>query len=167
MGAVAVVATRESAVAVLGAGLNAQTGSKLLVVVVALVVVAARLLLPACLLVDVCEGRAPGVGCGPRVVVWLWRCPTLPHPPRCSTIGAVGLSFQVRKVDWAFPLRYDHHKTVVQPFCPPWRVLASGGPYTLLGGCGLVVIRIVVDEQSVDSCVSHTRTPRGGGCVFV
>ena len=40
----------------------------------------------------------------------LWRCPTLPHPPRCSTIGACGLSFQVRNGCWAFPRGYDHHK---------------------------------------------------------
>ena len=50
----------------------------------------------------------------------LWRCPTLPHPPRCSTIGACGLSFQVRNGGWAFPRGYDHHK-MVQPYsleCP-------------------------------------------------
>ena len=45
----------------------------------------------------------------------LWRCPTLPHPPRCSTIGACGLSFQVRNGCWAFPRGYDHHK-MVQPY---------------------------------------------------
>ena len=50
---------------------------------------------------------------GPTLSV-LWRCPTLPHPPRCSTIGACGLSFQVRNGDWAFPRGYDHHK-MVQP----------------------------------------------------
>ena len=42
----------------------------------------------------------------------LWRCPTLPHPPRCSTIGACGLSFQVRNGGWAFPRGYDHHKII-------------------------------------------------------
>ena len=42
----------------------------------------------------------------------LWRCPTLPHPPRCSTIGACGLSFQVRNGCWAFPRGYDHHKII-------------------------------------------------------
>ena len=53
----------------------------------------------------------------------LWRCPTLPHPPRCSTIGACGLSFQVRNGDWAFPRGYDHHK-ISQPVftCVPQRV---------------------------------------------
>ena len=40
----------------------------------------------------------------------LWRCPTLPQPIGCSTIGAAGLSFQVRNGGWAFPRCYDHHK---------------------------------------------------------
>ena len=31
------------------------------------------------------------------------RCPTLPHPPECSTIGAVSLSFRVRNVTGRFP----------------------------------------------------------------
>ena len=54
----------------------------------------------------------------------LWRCPTLPQPGGCSTIGAAGLSFQVRNGGWAFPRGYDHHK-MVQPYslecpqCPP------------------------------------------------
>ena len=33
----------------------------------------------------------------------LWRCPTLPQPGGCSTIGAAGLSFQVRNVAGRFP----------------------------------------------------------------
>ena len=52
---------------------------------------------------------------GHNVLRVLWRCPTLPHPPRCSTIGACGLSFQVRNGCWAFPRGYDHHK-MVQPY---------------------------------------------------
>ena len=55
----------------------------------------------------------PGTVCVPgptRLYGVLWRCPTLPHPPRCSTIGACGLSFQVRNGGWAFPRGYDHHK---------------------------------------------------------
>ena len=44
----------------------------------------------------------------------LWRCPTLPQPGGCSTIGAAGLSFQVRNGGWAFPRCYDHHKIGVQ-----------------------------------------------------
>ena len=31
------------------------------------------------------------------------RCPTLPHRPRCSTIGAGGLSFRVRNGAGRFP----------------------------------------------------------------
>ena len=74
----------------------------------------------------------------------LWRCPTLPHPPRCSTIGACGLSFQVRNGGWAFPRGYDHHKMVQPVFtCPP-RVSVSG--------VVLVVIRIVA--TSILRCLS-------------
>ena len=73
----------------------------------------------------VCCGCEKAVGSWNRVfqdptVSVLWRCPTLPHPPRCSTIGACGLSFQVRNGGWAFPRGYDHHK-LVQPYslqCP-------------------------------------------------
>ena len=69
----------------------------------------------------------------------LWRCPTLPHPPRCSTIGACGLSFQVRNGGWAFPRGYDHHK-MVQPYslqCPRGPACVSAWGFVL------VVIRIV------------------------
>ena len=65
----------------------------------------------------------------------LWRCPTLPHPPRCSTIGACGLSFQVRNGGWAFPRGYDHHK-MVQPYslqCPQ-RVPRACWPRVWRGG---------------------------------
>ena len=62
----------------------------------------------------------------------LWRCPTLPQPGGCSTIGAAGLSFQVRNGGWAFPRCYDHHKIGVQ-HSPPCLV-----------GCGLIVVCIVV-----------------------
>ena len=59
-------------------------------------------------------GAAVGVGgglkgCGPSVVAWatlcgcVRRCPTLPHPHECSTIGAVGLSFRVRNGTGRFP----------------------------------------------------------------
>ena len=77
---------------------------------------------------------------GHNVLRVLWRCPTLPHPPRCSTIGACGLSFQVRNGCWAFPRGYDHHK-LVQPYSlegPPLLPAGFGG-----WGVVLVVIRIV------------------------
>ena len=64
----------------------------------------------------------------------LWRCPTLPHPPRCSTIGACGLSFQVRNGCWAFPRGYDHHK---------WFNQYSLVSPESVSGVVLVVIRIV------------------------
>ena len=55
----------------------------------------------------VLNGGAPGVasllswGLHVRVVR---RCPTLPHPSECSTMGAVGLSFRVRYGSGRFPL---------------------------------------------------------------
>lgn len=64
----------------------------------------------------------------------LWRCPTLPQPGGCSTIGAAGLSFQVRNGGWAFPRCYDHHKYWCSTRSPLWFVW----------GCGLIVVCIVV-----------------------
>src|ERR1700694_1328883 len=49
------------------------------------------------------------------------RCPTLPHPPGCSTIGAVGLSFRVRDGTGRFP----HAMTAVTLAPVSW--LAPGG----------------------------------------
>src|SRR6478735_4565667 len=46
--------------------------------------------------------EAPTVWLGPRPMI-VRRCPTLPHPPGCSTIGAVGLSFRVRDGTGRFP----------------------------------------------------------------
>ena len=40
---------------------------------------------------------------GPGLLMVVRRCPTLPHPPGCSTIGAVGLSFRVRNGTGRFP----------------------------------------------------------------
>ena len=53
------------------------------------------------------EGPAPG-GVGPSWVTPFWggcvrRCPTLPHPLGCSTIGAARLSFRVRNGTGRFP----------------------------------------------------------------
>jgi hypothetical protein len=39
------------------------------------------------------------------------RCPTLPRPVGCSTIGAGGLSFRVRNGCRAFPLRYGRRNS--------------------------------------------------------
>ena len=46
------------------------------------------------------------------------RRPTLPHPPECSTIGAVELSYRVRNGNRAFPRRYDRRNTT-RPTSPP------------------------------------------------
>ena len=40
------------------------------------------------------------------------RRPTLPRSPDRSTIGAVGLNFQVRNGDWVFPRRYGHRNSI-------------------------------------------------------
>ncbi len=39
----------------------------------------------------------------PSLVMVVRRCPTLPHPVECSTMGAVGLSFRVRDGTGRFP----------------------------------------------------------------
>lgn len=44
-----------------------------------------------------------GVGPRPFFLRVVRRCPTLPHPHECSTIGAVGLSFRVRNGTGRFP----------------------------------------------------------------
>ena len=41
-----------------------------------------------------------------------WRRPTLPHPPRCSTIGADRLSFRVRKGTGRDPAAKTTDKTL-------------------------------------------------------
>ena len=50
----------------------------------------------------VCVG-GPRLCARPPLGGVLWRFPTLPHPLGCSTIGAAGLSFQVRNVAGRFP----------------------------------------------------------------
>jgi hypothetical protein len=45
----------------------------------------------------------PGCGWGPLWWGCVRRCPTLPHPGGCSTIGAGGLSFRVRDGSGRFP----------------------------------------------------------------
>ena len=113
------------------------------------------------------EGALPGVERGAQrfgrvpspsgVLRW---CPTLPHPPRCSTIGAVGLSFRVRNGYRAFPPRHDRRKTV-QPVVhtPTWHHCV------VWGGCGLVVNPHSGCEQSPLFCLP-THPPVGGGGVL-
>ena len=112
----------------------------------------------------VCAGLA-------RVVVWvcgcvwggracvrgppsgvLWRFPTLPHPLGCSTIGAAGLSFQVRNVAGRFPGAVTTTRLCrpsppfVGPLCGGascWPAVWRGGGWVGRGsysGCGVLVL---------------------------
>ena len=87
----------------------------------------------------------------------LWRCPTLPQPIGCSTIGAAGLSFQVRNVAGRFPGAVTTTRLFVQHHPPP-RVLG--------GGCGLIVVCIVVAAVLLRCCFV-TRTVCLGGCLVL
>ena len=66
----------------------------------------------------------------------LWRCPTLPQPGGCSTIGAAGLSFQVRNGGWAFPRCYDHHKFWCSTLFPRRGLVGVWVDRGLYSGCG-------------------------------
>ena len=88
----------------------------------------------------------------------LWRCPTLPQPVGCSTIGAAGLSFQVRNGGWAFPRCCDHHK-----FCCSIRAPPVCCPPGFVGG----VWGVWVDRGSYSGCGRVPYTPPvWGGCVL-
>ena len=118
----------------------------------------------ACVLSRVCPrvcvraGLACGCVGGPRTQVRgpppggvLWRFPTLPHPLGCSTIGAAGLSFQVRNVAGRFPGAVTTTRLCrpSPPFCWPvvWRGVLARRVVGWVGG-GLVVVRIVVAALS-------------------
>ena len=66
-------------------------------------------------------------------LVVLWRCPTLPQPIGCSTIGAAGLSFQVRNVAGRFPGAVTTTSLCVQ-HCSPLVLLVS--TWCVVGGVG-------------------------------
>ena len=84
------------------------------------------------------------------------RCPTLPHPPGCSTIGAVGLSFRVRNGTGRFP----HAMTAVTllPVPSPWWWGWVGNLWvtTVVLGCYVVVCwfleRLLFGNHIVDAC---------------
>ena len=82
-----------------------------------------------------------GTPCGGAVPVGfvvLWRCPTLPQPIGCSTIGAAGLSFQVRNGAGRFPGAVTTTRFSVQH--APHQVI--GGVWVDRGvhsGCGSVL----------------------------
>ena len=97
-----------------------------------------------------CWVRAGGAWVGGWVGVWggracvrgpppggvLWRFPTLPHPLGCSTIGAAGLSFQVRNVAGRFPGAVTTTR-LCRPPC--WPAVWRGGGWVGRGsysGCG-------------------------------
>ena len=74
--------------------------------------------------------------CRPSGFVVLWRCPTLPQPIGCSTIGAAGLSFQVRNGAGRFPGAVTTTRISVQH--APHQVI--GGVWVDRGvhsGCGV------------------------------
>ena len=79
------------------------------------------------------------------------RCPTLPHPPGCSTIGAVGLSFRVRDGSGRFP----HAMAAVTLF---------GWPSHTLGGYVWVAILFYFFVKPV--VVSEPRKNPGLVCCF-
>ena len=94
------------------------------------------------------EGRHAFAGRPCRYGV-LWRCPTLPQPVGCSTIGAAGLSFQVRNVAGRFPGAVT-----------TTRLVFNTSPPSLFwgwGGCGLIVVCIVVAALLFAVFVSPSR----------
>ena len=109
-----------------------------------------------CVFVGVCGRTGAPLSCGGvpvRLFGVLWRCPTLPQPVGCSTIGAAGLSFQVRNGGWAFPRCYDHHKCWCSTRSPT-RCVVGGGVWVdrgLYSGCGFCC----------------TARPLVGGCVLL
>src|SRR6478672_7046075 len=78
--------------------------------------------------------EAPTVWLGPRPMC-VRRCPTLPHPPGCSTIGAVGLSFRVRDGTGRFP-----HAMTAVTLAPPPGPLGGGGEICGYNICGVVIL---------------------------
>src|SRR5690625_4633368 len=53
------------------------------------------------------------------------RCPTLPHPPGCSTIGAVSLSFRVRNGTGRFPHAITTVTLTPTPHTPKTRTVVG------------------------------------------
>ena len=106
------------------------------------------------------EGRHAVWRAVPPLLVVLWRCPTLPQPVGCSTIGAAGLSFQVRNVAGRFPGAMTTTRLVFNT-----NPLLSAVVW-LGGGCGLIVICIVVAAVLL-TVVLATRTHCVGACLVL
>ena len=91
------------------------------------------------------------------LVMVVRRCPTLPHPPGCSTIGAVGLSFRVRNGTGRFPHAMTAVTLLPVPACAGlWFRLGVGS----LCGYNCVVLlfscwfleRLLFGNHIVDAC---------------
>src|SRR5947207_7395787 len=86
---------------------------------------------------------------GALFVKFVRRCPTLPHTPVCSTIGAGGLSFRVRNGTGRFPSAMTTE------------TLSNTHTQTLTG--------VVFQNRIVDAYTDHVRsqypTTHGVGCV--
>ena len=70
------------------------------------------------------------------------RCPTLPHPGGCSTIGAVGLSFRVRDGTGRFP-----HAVAAVTLAPRTRVAGWGSVWSrccVRELCSVVLVVLLV-----------------------
>ena len=90
----------------------------------------------------------------------LWRCPTLPQPIGCSTIGAAGLSFQVRNGAGRFPgavtttsLVFNTVPLAPLLVCVRVGVWVDRGSYS---GCGRVLFAVLLPVPVV-----------GWGCCLV
>ncbi len=91
-------------------------------------------------------------GLGGLYLMVVRRCPTLPHPPGCSTIGAVGLSFRVRNGTGRFPHAMTAVTLLPVPvFCLVWAFFGVGNLWWLQLWCCYLVVgswnkRVVVRE---------------------
>ena len=83
----------------------------------------------------VVKGEEPRPVVGALALMVVRRCPTLPHPPGCSTIGAVGLSFRVRNGTGRFP----HAMTAVTLLPVPLRPVWFRGWEVFCYNCGVVM----------------------------
>src|SRR5687767_11331012 len=103
---------------------------------------------------------APARVCGGSTLGVVRRCPTLPHPVGCSTIGAVGLSFRVRNGTGRFP----HAMTAVTLAPQPW---GSGKTVvtrcrTVWCSCGVRTVVLELWCSGIQLSVPVPNKPGGG-----